>query len=77
VSTKLPIPSGGELVARALQRAGFKLQHVKGSHHIMRHPDGRRASIPVHGSHSLKPGLIAGVLHRANMTTDDLLKLLG
>lgn len=73
--SKLPNLSGGELV-RALQRAGFKLQHVKGSHHIMRHPDGRGASIPVHGSHSLKPGLIAGVLHRANMTVDDLRKLL-
>lgn len=73
---KLPDINGGDLV-RALQRAGFKLQHVKGSHHIMRHPDGRGASIPVHGAQSLKPGLIVGVLRRANMTLDDLRKLLG
>jgi predicted RNA binding protein YcfA (HicA-like mRNA interferase family) len=72
---KLPNLTGAELV-RALQRAGFKLQHVRGSHHIMRHPDGRGASIPVHGSQSLKPGLIVGVLHRANMTADDVRKLL-
>lgn len=73
--SKLPNLTGAAFV-RALQRAGFKLQHIKGSHHIMRHPDGRGASIPVHGPQSLKPGLIAGVLRRANMTVDDLLKLL-
>jgi predicted RNA binding protein YcfA (HicA-like mRNA interferase family) len=72
---KLPNLTGGKLV-RALQRAGFKLQYIKGSHHIMRHPDGRGASIPVHDPRSLKPGLVAGVLRRANMTTDDLRKLL-
>ncbi len=68
---KLPNLTGGELV-RALQRAGFLLQHIRGSHQIMKHPDGRRASIPVHASQSLKPGLLLGVLRRLNMTVDDL-----
>jgi hypothetical protein len=31
----------GERVVRALERAGFKVARVAGSHHIMRHPDGR------------------------------------
>ncbi|HEV3291450.1 MAG TPA: type II toxin-antitoxin system HicA family toxin [Streptosporangiaceae bacterium] len=32
---------------QALERAGFKLARISGSHHVMRHPDGRaRANRP-------------------------------
>jgi len=37
---KLPRIKGQELVT-ALHRAGFEVIRVKGSHHFLRHPDGR------------------------------------
>ena len=36
-----PLPSVyGVRIVRALERNGFKVARVTGSHHIMRHPDG-------------------------------------
>jgi predicted RNA binding protein YcfA (HicA-like mRNA interferase family) len=37
----------GSQVVSALEKAGFAAGMINGSHHIMRHPDGRRTSVPV------------------------------
>ena len=43
-----PVPSvRGERIVRALEKAGFTVARVTGSHHIMRHPDGRGTTVPV------------------------------
>ena len=75
MSRKFPVVDGGRLV-RALKRAGFHVSTVVGSHHVMRHPDGRRTSVPVHGKTDLKTGTIAGILHDAGLTQDELRPLL-
>jgi len=38
--TKLPTLSGPRLIT-ALRKAGFEVIRVKGSHHLLRHSDGR------------------------------------
>ena len=38
----------GEQVVRALERAGFKVARISGSHRVMRDPDGRGTTVPVH-----------------------------
>ena len=43
--TRLPRLSGREVV-EALRRAGFDLVRVKGSHHFLRHADGRVTVVP-------------------------------
>jgi predicted RNA binding protein YcfA (HicA-like mRNA interferase family) len=43
--TRLPRTAGLELIA-GLQRIGFSVVRVRGSHHFLRHPDGRQ-SFPV------------------------------
>jgi len=46
-----PLPSvSGSRIVRALERHGFKVARIAGSHHIMRHPDGRGTTVPVHGN---------------------------
>jgi hypothetical protein len=36
-----PVPAvRGERIVTALERAGFKVARISGSHHVMRHPDG-------------------------------------
>lgn len=50
----LPVLAGSRVV-RALEKAGFKVVRVRGSHHVLRHPDGRGTSVPVHGTRTCEP----------------------
>jgi predicted RNA binding protein YcfA (HicA-like mRNA interferase family) len=47
MTTKLPALTGKALIA-ALAKGGFEVIRIKGSHHYVRHPDGRPTVIPVH-----------------------------
>ncbi|HEY3975993.1 MAG TPA: type II toxin-antitoxin system HicA family toxin [Streptosporangiaceae bacterium] len=52
-----PVPAvRGERVVRALERAGFKIARVAGSHYVMRHPNGRGTSVPVHAGRDVAKG---------------------
>jgi predicted RNA binding protein YcfA (HicA-like mRNA interferase family) len=75
VSEKLPAVEGGRLV-RALKRAGFKVVRIRGSAHIMEHPDGRLTSVHVHAGATIKRGTLASILDDAGLTADDLRSLL-
>jgi predicted RNA binding protein YcfA (HicA-like mRNA interferase family) len=66
----------GERVVRALERAGFKVARVAGSHHIMRHPDGRGTTVPVHPGHDLAKGTLRNILTDSGLTIEDLHRLL-
>lgn len=71
-----PVPSvRGDKVVRALERAGFEVARIHGSHHVMRHPDGRGTTIPVHGR-DLAKGTLRGILADIGMTVDELQRLL-
>jgi predicted RNA binding protein YcfA (HicA-like mRNA interferase family) len=54
----LPVVSGAEVI-KALENAGFTLARVKGSHHMMKSPEGRFTVVPVHGGKE-PPGHSAG-----------------
>jgi len=62
----MPVVPGDRLV-RALERAGFR-------HHVMRHDDGRRTSVPVHAGRPVKIGTLAGILRDVGWTPDELRK---
>ncbi len=65
-----PLPSvSGVRIVRALERHGFK---VTGSHHIMRHPDGRGTTVPVHGNRDVAKGTLRGILSDIGMTIEQL-----
>jgi predicted RNA binding protein YcfA (HicA-like mRNA interferase family) len=67
-----PVPSvRGERIVRALERAGFKVARVAGSHHIMRHPGGRGTTVPVHPGRDVAKGALPG--RSAARTTTALL----
>ena len=59
--TRLPRPTGKELVA-VLERAGFDVVRSKGSHHFLRHPDGRATVVPVHARETIGTGLLHRIL---------------
>jgi predicted RNA binding protein YcfA (HicA-like mRNA interferase family) len=64
--------SGKEL-ATALERNGWTLLRVHGSHHIYGKPGSRaRPSVPIHGNKPLKKGLASHLLKMADLTEDDV-----
>jgi predicted RNA binding protein YcfA (HicA-like mRNA interferase family) len=67
--------TGKRLIA-ALKRAGFLIQGVKGSHHFLRHPDGRTTVVPVHSEETFVLGLLAKVLRDVEITKNELEELL-
>ena len=62
---------------RALERAGFFVHHVRGSHHYLKHPEkpGLLVTVPQHNK-DLKRGTLRAVLRQAGITPDELRDLL-
>lgn len=67
---------GKDLIA-ALERAGFEVARIRGSHHFLRHPDGRVTTVPVHSGEMIGPGLLSKILRDTKLTRSDLEILLG
>ena len=66
----------GAKVVKAFERAGFTVTRIGGSHHVMRHPDGRTVVVPVHAGQDMPKGTLRNILSIIGMTADELRKLL-
>jgi predicted RNA binding protein YcfA (HicA-like mRNA interferase family) len=77
MSRRLPAVTGRQTV-RALERAGFVLARIKGSHHVMEHPQHpmRTTTVPLHGTKTLRKGTLRSILNQAGLTVDEFLDLL-
>ena len=73
--SRLPRLRGREVVA-ALRRAGFVILRVKGSHHFLQHPDGRRTVVPVHSGETIGPGLLNKILRDIELTAEQFAEYL-
>ena len=73
--TKLPGLTGKQLIA-VLAKAGFQVIRTGGSHHFLRHPDGRTTVIPIHAGETIVPGLFAKILRDCELSREKLLDLL-
>jgi predicted RNA binding protein YcfA (HicA-like mRNA interferase family) len=43
------------VIGAALERVGFRVLRIKGSHHFLRHEDGRSTVVPVHSGETTGP----------------------
>jgi len=59
---QLPAISGKNLI-RFLKTTGFIVVRINGSHHRLKHPDGRVTTVPVHGNQDLPKGLLRKIIH--------------
>jgi predicted RNA binding protein YcfA (HicA-like mRNA interferase family) len=66
----------GNTVIDALRKAGFEIARVKGSHHYLRHPDGRVIVVPAHAGEVIGPGLLTKILEDCDMSRDEFGELL-
>jgi predicted RNA binding protein YcfA (HicA-like mRNA interferase family) len=73
--TRLPRIKGKELI-RALERAGFRIDRVRGSHVFLKHPDARATAVPLHSRETIGPGLLRAILRDVEMTPSQFIDLL-
>jgi predicted RNA binding protein YcfA (HicA-like mRNA interferase family) len=63
----------GKEFAKAVERHGWRLLRVQGSHHIYGKPGSEvRLSIPIHGNQALKTGLLRHLIKIAGISESDL-----
>lgn len=61
-------------VLRALESIGFLHKRTSGSHAVLRHPDGRVAIVPQHGT--VKRGTLSSILRQAGVSPAEFLDLI-
>jgi predicted RNA binding protein YcfA (HicA-like mRNA interferase family) len=71
--TPLPVCSGADAV-RAFQKVGYDVDHQTGSHVILRHPSGRRLTVPNH--RELAKGTLRALIRDAGVTKEQFAELL-
>ncbi|MDY0003923.1 MAG: type II toxin-antitoxin system HicA family toxin [Polyangia bacterium] len=63
----------GKDLCRVLERHGWELRRVHGSHHIYgKQGSAIRLSVPVHGNQTLKTGLLRHLMAMAGLMEKDL-----
>jgi len=69
-----PAVTGKHLI-KALEKLDFDVIRSKGSHHFLRHPDGRCTVIPVHAGETIGRGLLSQIMRDCEITSEDLKNL--
>ncbi len=68
--------AGGDKHVAAFKRAGWRVNHIEGSHHILI-KEGRdvHLSIPVHRGKTLGVGLLKKIIVKAGLTNEEYIDL--
>ena len=69
-------PVEAKKVIKALSKIGFQAVRQRGSHLIMKHPDGRTTVIPIHKGEELGRGILGEIARDARIGRGDLARLL-
>jgi predicted RNA binding protein YcfA (HicA-like mRNA interferase family) len=77
MSPSLPAVNARQVLA-ALRRAGFVVDRIAGSHHVLVHPSGARrtVTVPFHGARSFKLGTLRNIIRQSGLTVDEFRELL-
>ncbi len=71
--SRLPVCSGVDAV-KAFCKLGYQLDHQTGSHMILRHPSGRRLTVPNH--RDLAKGTLRALIREAGLSREQFVGLL-
>ncbi len=63
-------------MASVMEKLGFSLTRQSGSHQIYKNAAGKRATIPFHAAKILHPKVLKSILRDAELSAEDLEKLL-
>jgi len=66
-----PRLTGKQLIG-ILANHGFATVRVRGSHQVLKHPDGRQTVVPVHSGEIIGPGLLRKIMNQTELQDGDL-----
>lgn len=72
---KLPVVKTSKLF-RTLKKLGFYEYHQVGSHIQLKHPDGRRVTIPYHPSQEIRRKTLKAIIDDLEMTVEKFIEVL-
>lgn len=72
----MPRPTKVRKVLKVLDKLGFKLARVHGSHLIFKHTDGRMTVVPRHGNEELGRGLLRKIAEDMRVSPDEFATML-
>jgi len=75
MSEKLPALTGNELI-KVLEKIGFVVSRIRGSHHVLKHPEGKTTVVPVHSGETIGPGLLRKIIRDCGLERDQFMDLL-
>jgi len=68
-------PLTPQKIIKVLEKKGFVLDRIKGSHHIYYHPEMKRRVVPLH-KRDLPKGTLFEILKQAGINKEELRELL-
>jgi predicted RNA binding protein YcfA (HicA-like mRNA interferase family) len=69
---RLPVVSGAKIIKYLSKTRGFVTTRTKGSHVILKSPDGRTVIVPLHNE--LDRGTLSNILLRAGISSDEFIE---
>ncbi len=73
---QLPVIAGKDFI-KFLQTLGFVVIRINGSHHRLKHSDGRVTTVPVHKNEDLPKGLLRKIIREdLYLELEEFLKLI-
>ena len=75
MSEKLPALTGNELI-KVLEKIGFVVSRIRGSHHVLKHPEGKTTVVPVHSGETIGLGLLRKIIRDSGLERDQFMDLL-
>jgi predicted RNA binding protein YcfA (HicA-like mRNA interferase family) len=69
-------PQSAKKIVKILSTLGFKVVRKRGSHVVLKHPDGRLTVVPVHAREEISVGLLNKIIKDAGLSREEFVKLL-
>jgi len=61
----------GKVLLKFLKKQGFEVVRIKGSHHLLKHSDGRCTTVPIHKNENISIGLLIKILKDCDITKEE------
>jgi predicted RNA binding protein YcfA (HicA-like mRNA interferase family) len=69
-------PQPATKIIKALSKLGFKIVRKRGSHVVLKHPDGRLTVVPVHAGEEIGMGLLNKIIKGTGLSKEEFMKFL-
>ena len=69
-------PQPAKKIIKVLSKLGFKTVRKRGSHVVLKHPDGRLTVVPIHAGEEIGRGLLNKIINDTGLSKEKFIKLL-